>query len=107
MRALEHFLSRGIQLKLVADKNIGVLGNLNDSLREAIKSQKLQIIDELRWQEFESLLAIVAPAYKTTAYELDVIRITARTDLSAAICAYRAMARRIKPIVRIGDEKHS
>ena len=46
--------------------------------------------------EFESLLAIVAPSYKTPAHELDEIREAAKADLVAAICAYRLMARHIE-----------
>lgn len=96
MGAIEHFLTRGIRFELAAGENVRVIGKLNDSLRDAIMTQKQQLIYELQRNEFESLLAKVAPAYNTPADELDEIRIMARTDLSAALCAYRAMAQYIK-----------
>jgi hypothetical protein len=49
-----------------------------------------------KWQEFESLLAIVAPAYNTPANELDEIREAARNDLASALIAYRLMATEIR-----------
>ena len=97
MGAVERFLSHGISLELAAGENVRVLGKLNDSLRDAIKTQKQQLIYELQWQEFESLLASVAPAYNTPAHELDEIRVLARADLPAALCAYRAMAKQMHP----------
>ena len=47
------------------------------------------------WQEFESLLEIVAPAYNTASHELAEIRDTARNDLASALIAYRLMAKQI------------
>ena len=52
------------------------------------------------WQDFESLLEIVAPAYNTPAHELDEIRETARSDLASALIAYRLMAKEVR-----GDNK--
>ena len=49
-----------------------------------------------QWREFESLLAIVAPAYNTPAHELEEIRDTARNDLTSALIAYRVMAKQIE-----------
>ena len=49
-----------------------------------------------QWREFESLLAIVAPAYNTPAHELDEIRETARNGLASALIAYRLMAKQIE-----------
>jgi hypothetical protein len=51
-----------------------------------------------QWREFESLLAIVAPAYNTPANELDEIREAARNDLASALTAYRLMAKEIRTI---------
>lgn len=48
-----------------------------------------------QWQEFESLLEIVAPAYNTPAHELDEIREAARNDLASALIAYRVLARQV------------
>lgn len=107
MGAVEQFTRRGIRLELADGENLRAIGKINDSMRTAIRIQKAQIVGELQLREFESLLAIVAPAHNTPAHELNEIRMTARADLSAAICSYRAMARYIKPIVRIGDEKNS
>jgi hypothetical protein len=49
-----------------------------------------------QWREFESLLAIVAPAYDTQSPELDEIRAVARGDLASALIAYRLMAKQIE-----------
>ena len=96
MGAIERFLTHGVRLELAANENIRVTGKLSDWLRTAIKTQKTQLMHELHWREFESLLAIVAPAYKTPAHELDEIRAVAKCDLPAAILAYRTMANHIK-----------
>ena len=96
MGAVERFLTHGIRFELASGENVRVIGKLNDSLRDAIIAQKQQLIYELQLNEFESLLAIVAPAHNTPADELDEIRIMARNDLSAALCAYRAMAQHVK-----------
>lgn len=44
-------------------------------------------------REFETLLAIVAPAYNTPAHEYAEIRDAAASDLAAAVSAYRNMAK--------------
>jgi len=48
------------------------------------------------WLEFESLLAIVGPAYRTPEHEYAVMRECARSDLANALTCYRAMVARIK-----------
>jgi hypothetical protein len=45
-----------------------------------------------QWQEFEALLAIVAPAYDTPAHEIEWARETAQGDLEAALVSYRELA---------------
>jgi hypothetical protein len=92
MGALDTFLAKGVRFELLTNDQIAAQGALDDSLRAAIRSEKPKIINELQWREFESLLAIVAPAYKTPAHELDEIREAARTDLTAALIAYQTMA---------------
>lgn len=96
MGAVEQFTRRGIRLELADGENVRAIGTLNDSLRAAIKTQKAQIIDELERQEFEALLAIVAPAYNTPANELDEIRQSARNNLASALVAYRLLANEIR-----------
>ena len=96
MGAVDRFLTHGIRLELAADDNIRAIGTLNEMLRAAIKTQKPQLIHELQWREFESLLAIVAPAHNTPAHELDAIREAAKSDFLAALVAYRAMAKHVK-----------
>ena len=49
-----------------------------------------------QWREFESLLAIVAPAYRTPPPQYGQIRDTARHDLNAALTAYREMAAQLE-----------
>ena len=93
--AIERFLTHGVRLELAGNENIRVTGKLNDALRDAIKSQKPALIHELQWREFELLLAIVAPAYKTPSHELDEMRMAAKSDLSAALVSYRLMARHL------------
>jgi hypothetical protein len=100
MGALDTFLARGVRFELLTDDQIRAQGALDDSLRAAIRSEKPKIINELQWREFESLLAIVAPAYKTPGHELDEIREAARNDLAAALVAYRFMAKEVR-----GDSK--
>ena len=96
MGAVEQFARRGIRLELANGDNVRAIGTLNDLLRAAIKTQKIQIVDELQWQEFEALLSIVAPAYNTPAHEIDEIRNTARNDLPSALISYRLMAKQIE-----------
>ena len=48
---------------------------------------------ELQWREFEALLAIVGPAYRTPADEYPAIRKAAQKDLANALIAFRNMAR--------------
>ena len=45
--------------------------------------------------EFEALLSIVGPAYRTPAHEYALLRELARNDLPAAISCYRIMAAQI------------
>jgi hypothetical protein len=54
-------------------------------------AQHVHTAQQADWQEFEALLAIVAPAHRTPTHELDEIRAAARDDLAAALVAYRAM----------------
>lgn len=57
------------------------------------------------WREFESLFAIVGPAYRTPAHEYPLMRQAARQDMPAALIAYGEMARQIKLQVKVvGDE---
>ncbi len=98
MGAVEQFTRRGIRLELADGDNVRAIGTLNDSLRAAIKTQKAQIIDELKRREFEALLSIVAPAYKTPVNEYAEIREAAAGDLAAAIETYRSMAKQIEGI---------
>jgi hypothetical protein len=48
-----------------------------------------------QWQEFEALLAIVAPAYDTPAHEVEWAREAARGDLDAALVSYRELAAQV------------
>jgi hypothetical protein len=59
-------------------------------------SRDISCDDSEKWREFESLLAIVAPAYNTPAHELIEIRETAHNDLASALIAYRLMAKQIE-----------
>ena len=96
MGAVEQFARRGIRLELADGDNVRAIGTLNDSIWAAIKTQKIQIVDELQWQEFEALLSIVAPAYNTPAHEIDeseaqntcssVNKITEVTSESCSLC---------------------
>jgi hypothetical protein len=92
MRALEYFAGHGVHFELQSDDAIRAIGWLDDRLRENIKAQKAAIIHELQWQEFDALLAIVAPAYNTPAHEYVEIRAAAADDLQAAIVAFRKLA---------------
>lgn len=96
MGALDTFLAKGIRFELLTEDQIRAQGALDDSLREAIKAAKPNIINELQWREFELLLAIVAPAYNTAANEYDEIREAARNDLASALIAYRLMAKEVR-----------
>lgn len=98
MGAIEQFLKRGIRLELADGDNVRAIGTLNDALRAAIKTQKYQIIGELQRQEFERLLAIVAPAYNTPKHEFAEIRETAAGDFEAALETFANMAKKIKGI---------
>lgn len=71
-----------------------VVGTVARIATVAIANSTTQEADH--WQEFEMLLAIVAPAYNTASHELDEIRDTARDDLSSALIAYRLMAKQIE-----------
>ena len=48
-----------------------------------------------QWREFESLLAIVGPAYRTPDHEYAEMRTAARNDLACALLAYRTLARQV------------
>ena len=98
MGAVEQFTRRGIHLELADGDNLRAIGTLNDSLRSAIKTQKAQIVDELKRREFEALLSIVAPAYNTPAHEYAEIGEAAAGDMAAAIKTFRSMARQIRGI---------
>ena len=91
MGALEHFLTHGIRLELEAGDNVRAIGSLNESLRTAIRAQKPQIVGELQWREFEVLLAVIGPAYRTPAHEYADMREAARRDLPAALTCYRSL----------------
>ncbi|MFM7460040.1 MAG: hypothetical protein ACKO15_04270 [Burkholderiales bacterium] len=51
-----------------------------------------------QWREFETLLAIVAPAYNTPEHEYAEIREAAAGDMAAALETYRSMAAQVKGI---------
>jgi len=93
MGVLDQFIKRGIRLELADNDNVRAIGNLNDSLRAAIKTQKIQIIGELQQKEFDVLLAIVAPAHNTPAQEYADIRGAAEDDLTNALIAFREMGK--------------
>jgi len=96
MGTLDTFLVKGICFELLTNDQIRATGAIDDALRMAIRAEKPKIIIELQWQEFESLLATVAPAYNTPAHEYDEIREAARNDLASALIAYRFMAKEIR-----------
>ena len=48
------------------------------------------------WREFESLLAIFAPAYNTSAHEIDELRQLARDNIDDALSCYRIMAKQVR-----------
>lgn len=60
----------------------------------APESEPLRDISD-QWREFETLLAIVGPAYRTPEHEYAEMRAAARGDLPDALIAYRAMAAQI------------
>jgi hypothetical protein len=91
MGALDTFLAKGIRFELLTEDQIRAQGALDDSLREAIKAAKPNIINELQWREFEALLGIVGPTYKTPDDEYAQIRAAARRDLPAALLSYRIL----------------
>ena len=96
MGAIEQFMRQGIRLELADDNNVRAVGALTDHARTAITSRKPQIINELQWQQFESLLVIVGPAFGTPADEYPLIREIAQSDLLAALTCYRDLARRTR-----------
>jgi len=95
MGALDTFLAKGIRFELLTEDQIRAQGALDDSLRAAIKAAKPNIIKELQWREFEVLLAIVGPAYKTPVDEYAQIRAVARHDLSGALICYRELLKQL------------
>lgn len=96
MATIEHFQAHGVRFELQAGDTIRAIGRLNDPLRADIKSHKASIVCELQWREFESLLAIVGPGYRTPAAEYALMREAAGNDLPAALVAYRDMAKQIR-----------
>lgn len=97
MGLMESLSGAGIRLELARDNNIRAIGQLTDDVRKAIKAQKQSLVAELQWREFEILLAIVGPAYKTPEHEFAEIRNAARADLAGALIAYREMVEQIGP----------
>ena len=95
METIEHFRAHGVRFELQAGDTIRAIGRLDDPLRADIKLHKANIIHELQWREFESLLAIVGPAYRTPAHEYPLMRQAAQQEMPAALIAYREMARQI------------
>ncbi|MGL4834228.1 MAG: hypothetical protein ACRCXH_07450 [Shewanella sp.] len=51
----------------------------------------MRVISKGEWAEFESLLRVVAPHYRTPAHEIEEIKAAARNDLRGALTSYRAM----------------
>lgn len=47
------------------------------------------------WREFESLLAIVGPAYRTPMHDYAEMRKLAQNDIESALSAYREIVRQI------------
>lgn len=92
MGALDAFLAHGVRFELLAGDQLKAIGSLNENLRMDIKATKPAIIGELQWVEFESLLAIVGPAYRTPEHEYAEMRAAARGDLPDALMAYRVIA---------------
>ena len=68
----------------------------HDSVRACMGSAQqvhtAQQADSEQWREFETLLAIVGPAYNTPAHEYAEIRDAARRDIQAALECYRLLA---------------
>lgn len=95
MGALDTFLAKGIRFELLKEDQIRAQGTLDDSLRAAIKAAKPSIINELQRQEFEMLLAIVGPAYKTPDNEYAVLRAQAQQDLPGALNCYRELLKQL------------
>lgn len=48
-----------------------------------------------QWREFETLLAIVGPAYRTPEHEYAEMREAARSELANALIAYRELAHQV------------
>ena len=70
-------------------------GVLSGALRAEIKAQKGNIVYALQWQEFDALLAIVAPAYNRPVHAVEWEREAARGDAEAALLSYREMAAQV------------
>ena len=79
--------ARGELTELTKGASVGFVGTAQGASRDISQIARDQ------WQEFESLLAIVAQPHNTPAHEIDEIRETARNDLAAALIAYRLMAK--------------
>ena len=52
--------------------------------------------EQINMDDFEELLSIVGPAYRTPAHEYALLRELARNDLPAAFTCYRIMAAQIE-----------
>lgn len=76
---------KGEPTKATKAPSVGFVGSLSEPLRD--------ISDD--WREFESLLAIVGPAYRTPEHEYAEMRAAARSDLACALIAYRELARQV------------
>ena len=96
MGALDQFKAKAIRFKLIDGRSFRVIGELDDCIRIAIKSQKPELIRELMWNEFEVFMAIVAPAFNTPAAEYPQIRKAAARDLPAALASFADMAKQIE-----------
>ena len=92
---MAHFLIHAVRFEFNPNHAVRPFGVLSEALMAEIKAQKGNIVYALHWQEFEALLAIVAPAYDTPEYEYDWAREAARGDLEAALVSYQEMAAQV------------
>jgi hypothetical protein len=56
----------------------------------------LRVANASQWREFESLLAIVGPAYRTPEDQYPLIREVAGLDMFAALLYYRDLAKQVQ-----------
>ncbi len=101
MGALEEFSRNGVRLEIEGVDNLRAFSTLSESVRSAIKARKQELVRELQWREFESLLAVVGKAFRTPPPQYREIRETAGGDLNAALVAYREMAAQIGSLKKI------